>query len=445
MTLNPNAFGPSADFAPAQPPASVAAAEASARPSIYRHLHKRTRFLGLLFLSILVPYSSGSAAEFRIGDYRAIALMGEPRLLTGVQYVSFAGDYGFIPPLPGAAAIEGHVRQESALLANFQLRVINLEFLLPGNSGLDKDRQTDAVALDVLKRSGYHVVSRANNHAMDFGYAGVHHNTRLLGEAGFKMIGLRTSSVYNWEIDGHAIALFSLADDTDRPDAEGLVLGIDDADLRLIGEHSSNADFRIAFVHLGSLGFYPSPHERTQVKRILHAGADLVVCTGSHFVKGFLYEDGKPVFYGIGNHIFSGSGDTEPVGIYAVAGLKDGKLVQLFVVPFHNAVFGEKTYALDESEFATFQRTFLDRSAADPGKYYSDPSSLAKMRDQLSRFDFTKVGEIRGRHVVYALGILYHHYPVIVIGSGLLVLASAGLLGRWIVRRHRRRKAKRTP
>ena len=79
------------------------------------------------------------------------------------------------------------------------------------------------------------------------------------------MIGTRSFPVYNWETGGGKIAIFSLTHYTDRPDPEGLILKINKSDLDLVKKESSNADFRIAFVHLGSMSFYPSPHERTQV------------------------------------------------------------------------------------------------------------------------------------------------------------------------------------
>jgi Bacterial capsule synthesis protein PGA_cap len=401
----------------------------------------RARVLGLFVLSILVLYSSASARELRIGHYRAIVLLGEPRLLPDVQYVSFAGDYGFSRRLPSTEAIERHIAQESALHSNFQLKVINLEFMLPGSSKRELDRQIDKVTIDLMKRTGYNLVSRANNHAMDYGREGVTYNTGLLQDAGLKMIGTREFPVYNWETGAGKIAIFSLTDYTDRPDPDGLILKINEADLDLIKKESSKADFRIAFAHLGSMSPYPSPHERTQVERILEAGADLVVCAGSHFSKGFVYERGKPVIYDIGNHLLSYVDHvTEPVGIYFVAGFRTKKLVQLVVIPFHNEIFSGKIGPLDDTDLASFQKTLLDRSTSDPNKYFSDPSSLIRLQQGLNRFSFSKLNELRGRHILYAASVLYNHYPVIVIGSGLLTVTLTILFVRWTLLRQKKRK-----
>ena len=180
-----------------------------------RHL-----FSVLFLLLAVFPGVSWPAEEFRIGQYRALSLFGEPRLLPDTDYVSFVGDFGFSGRLPPKDAIERHLAHESALLSNFQLRVINLESMLPGGSGLDLDRQIDGAMIDILKRTGYDVVSRANNHALDFDREGVLYNTTELKKAGFKMIGLREFPVYEWEARGYKIAIYALTGYTDREDAE---------------------------------------------------------------------------------------------------------------------------------------------------------------------------------------------------------------------------------
>jgi hypothetical protein len=114
--------------------------------------------------------------------------------------------------------------------------------------------------------------------------------------------------------------------------------------------------------------------------------------------------------------------------------------VQLVVIPFHNEIFSGKIGPLDETDLASFQKTLLDRSTSDPNRYFSDPSSLIRLQEGLSRFSFTKLNELRGRHILYAAGVLYNHYPVIVIGSGLLTVTLGVLFVRWTLLRQRNRK-----
>ena len=137
----------------------------------------------LLFLFVLLfplnLWAAPPANEFQIGDYRALVLLGQAKILGDVHYVSFTGDFGFAGRLPSTEAIERHIAQESALLSNFQLKVINLEFIFPGNSKRELDRQIDKVTIDLMKRTGYDLVSRANNHARDHRREGVSYNTNF--------------------------------------------------------------------------------------------------------------------------------------------------------------------------------------------------------------------------------------------------------------------------
>ncbi|MGH8546925.1 MAG: CapA family protein, partial [Gammaproteobacteria bacterium] len=321
------------------------------------------------------------------------------------------------------------------------LNVINLEFMLPGSSGKDLDRQIDRVAIDVLKRTGYDVISRANNHAMDFGRDGVGYNTRLLQQAEFKMMGTREFSGFTWKIGGYEIAIFSLTDSTDKPDPDRLILKIDASDLQIMRKAFSNADFRIAFVHLGSISFYRSPHERKQVKRIIDSGADLVVCTGTHFIKGFVYEDGKPVIYGIGDHpLFLVDNDTEPVGMHFVAGFKKRKLVQLFVIPFHNITVQGRSAPLNEAAVASFKDVLTDRSSADLSRYYSDPQALAGFKEELRQLNFSKLKDLRARHFLYATGILFHNHPVMATTMGLVLFIVALMITHRVIFRRMKRR-----
>ncbi|MFQ5852774.1 MAG: CapA family protein [Candidatus Binatia bacterium] len=404
-------------------------------------------FSALLLLVASFPAGLCVAAEFNIGEYRALSLLGEARLLPDTDYVSFAGDFGFSRRLPPTEAIRQHLAFESKLLANFHLSVINLEFMLPGFTGQQIDRQIDELVVDALQRAGYDVISRANNHALDYGPEGVRYNKAKLGAAGFQMIGTRDYPVYDWQAGAYRIAIYAVTDYADREDSEGLVLKVNSPDLSLIKEKSFDADFRVAFIHLGSVSVFPSPHEREQVKRLISAGADLVVCTGSHFTKGFVMENGKPVVYGLGNHLFSYIGpDTEPIGMHLVAGFKAGELAQLFVIPFQNAVMKGRTGPPDEATFATFRKTFLERSTTDTSSYFSDSRSLRKLKERLLRLSNSGLGDLKPRHVVYAIGIVLYHYSIVVIAGSALVLLSVVLfLRRRVLSRRSKNRDEATP
>ena len=66
---------------------------------------------------------------------------------------------------------------------------------------------------------------------------------------------------------------------------------------------------------------------------------------------------------------------------------------------------------------------------------------LSKVAKTSRPIRLCQVDQLRGRHIVYAAGILYHHYSVIFIGSGMLAVVFAVLFVRWAAVRQRNRKS----
>jgi hypothetical protein len=126
--------------------------------------------------------------------------------------------------------------------------------------------------------------------------------------------------------------------------------------------------------------------------------------------------------------------------MHFVAGFRDGNLVQLFVVPFYNEIMKGKTGPLDRADFALFENNLVARSTSDPNRYFSDPSSLARLKERINLFRLADIKEMRPRYVIYAVGIVYNHYPVLAIGSGLLVVSLTLILARLVFARQRNRK-----
>jgi hypothetical protein len=389
---------------------------------------------------------SGAAhgQEFPLGDWRAYSLMGPPGVRGGIQYVCFSGDQGLKDWLPLDSDLAKYVANEASLLSRFQLKVVNLEATLPGLSGNAPDKRADDVILYSLTAAGYQVAGRANNHGLDLGPEGVRYTNQRLADVGLRVIGERTSPVFHWRAGQSRIDITAMADVMDRPDPGHLILMLDDESLALVRREMNEAAFRIAFVHLGSASRFVSPHEHSQVDRLQDAGFDLIVCTGSHFIKGFLMERGRPVAYGIGDHMTSisyGGADTEPIGTHLVAGFDGNRLVQIFVVPFRNDLRRGRMGPLDEVAFAQFVRTLRERSISDESKYYGDGGALKAMFHNIARLRLSTLTQLRPRHFAYAARIVVRQRPGWVAAAGGLLVAAfvVVLYGR---RSARLRKAK---
>jgi len=386
-------------------------------------------------IAVAVGLLSGGVAhgqDFRLGEWRAYALMGPPGVRERIQYVCFSGDQGLKDWLPQDGDLARYVANEASLLSRFQLKLVNLEATLPGLSGTAPDRRTDDVILYSLTAAGYQVAGRANNHGLDLGPEGVRYTDRRLADAGLRVIGERTSPVFHWQAGQSRIDISAMADVMDRPDPGHLILMLDDESLALVKREMNGAAIRIAFVHLGSASRFVSPHEHSQVERLLDAGFDLVVCTGSHFIKGFVMERGRPVAYGIGDHLTSisyGGADTEPIGTHLVAGFDGGRLVQIFVVPYHNDLRRGQVGPLDDPAFAQFVRTLRERSISDESKYYGDGGALKAMVHNVARLRLSTLTQLRPRHFVYAARIVVRQRPGwVAAAGGLLAAAVAGVV-----------------
>jgi hypothetical protein len=345
--------------------------------------------------------------RWELAEHAVLVLRGEAGLAQDTVYVSFTGDFGFWNRRPDAGALAAHVAREAPLLAHFQYRFLNLEFILPGEQGRPIDVDCESCALAIIRDLGFTHASLANNHALAFGYAGLSRNLRLLEAAGLEVCGLRERPVIGLDTAAGRLAVWSITDLLDQADPEHRVLRPRASDLALITRAVAGADLSIGFPHLGSRSIYPSPRELSLARRLTDLGSGLLACTGSHFVKGVDLSSAAPICFGLGNHLFAwDGGDTEADGMHLVAGLRAGRLVQLFAIPFANAIMDGRTGPLPPGQLADFERRLADRSTVDPERFFTDPrvraGALARLRGLRPR-DLLR---LRPRHMFWGLRAL---------------------------------------
>ena len=346
----------------------------------------------------------------QVNGWPALALQGPPEIPDGACTISFTGDFGFWNRHPDIAAISDNIEREREFLAGFDLRVLNLEFNLPGQGGRPSDFECERASLEIITRLGFDVISLANNHAASHGDIGISRNVNLLEERNIAIIGLRDRPSFMQEIAGFRLGLFSVTHLLDDPDREGRVLRTEPHHLSLIRESLAGSDVVIGFPHLGSRSIYPTPHERKLARQLLGIGANLLVCTGSHFVKGMLLTDSRPVVYGLGNHWFTWSGGgTEPIGMHLVVAVTEsGQIAGLYAVPFHNDIMNGMSGPLDDKEADAFFHEYMARSVDDPSLVWSDPRMQKGVLDRLQNLSWAQLRRLRPRHLSYGLRVLYH-------------------------------------
>jgi hypothetical protein len=213
-----------------------------------------------------------------------------------------------------------------------------------------------------LQEAGFTVMNLANNHAYDFGAGGLRQTTDALAGVGLEWTG-RPGQITVQKVGGIRVALVGFAP---YPWAQSLTDIA--AAKKLVRKAERSADVVVVTMHAGAEG-----SNRQHVKRgtelylgenrgdsmrfahaVVDAGADLVVGSGPHVLRGMEWYKGRLIAYSLGNFagykVFSLGGALSTSGILRVTLRGDGKFETGRLVPTH--LVGAGLPAIDPSESA---------------------------------------------------------------------------------------------
>ena len=252
------------------------------------------------------------------------------------------GDTPVLPPDPGTYLAP--VR--SALAA--QIVFGNLEGTLTSSTDSKcGPSSTDCFAFrapptyaQYLRDDGFTVLNSANNHSHDFGQQGVLDTSAALKAAGIVQAGL-PGQIGIAHVGSTAVAFVDFAP---YPDTNNL---LDLATARtLIEQAKTKAAIVVVYMHAGAEGSQADHvtgreeayvgEDRGNPQAFAHAavddGADLVVASGPHVLRGMEFYRGRLIAYSLGNfagyHNFSNSGDLSLSGILKVTLDGHGRLLK---------------------------------------------------------------------------------------------------------------------
>jgi len=207
------------------------------------------------------------------------------------------------------------------ILAQADVRIGNLECPVatvgqPHASKIATFR-AEPQTLSVL-RGRFDAVSLANNHSGDYGHAAFVETMGHLTNAGIAHFGgghdLAEAHRPLWiEKRGLKIAVLGYNEFKPRAfeagaDWPGVAWSEDDqviADIR--AARAAGADLVIPFMHWGwEKETRPSERQKTLARRMIDAGAALVVGSHPHVTQGAEIHKGKPIVYSLGNFVFDG-------------------------------------------------------------------------------------------------------------------------------------------
>ena len=256
---------------------------------------------------------SGKAAQGGMKAKTQPVLRKAPATFT----LTWVGDMTFGSPGAWPPDGTGSLLDEVKPYLHSDLTVGNLESALgdlpmtkcsPGEADCYQFEAPDSTAQD-LKADGFSAVNVANNHTLDAGEAGVSSTDNALDAAGLAYAG-RPGQITYLTRNGIKIALLGFApwsydaDALDIPAAEALVR-----------QAKAHAQVVIVMEHLGGEGdgyrhvtdteeYFLGQDRGNSVAfthGVIDAGADLVMGSGPHVLRGFQWYKGHLIAYSLGN------------------------------------------------------------------------------------------------------------------------------------------------
>lgn len=213
---------------------------------------------------------------------------------------------------------------DPALVARFaeaDFRIVNLEAPIAVRPKSPLIRKTGPhlsaakeTILPLLQRLGVDLVTLANNHIMDLGLPGLRETLQCLDRAGIRTVGAgldleEAVRPFIFEKDGMAVAILNFAENEWASAARGKA-GASPLDvignLAQIREARKSCELVIVIVHGGQEDVpVPTPRMVKLCRFYAENGASVVVGHHPHCLSGYEIHAGSPIFYSLGNFLFT--------------------------------------------------------------------------------------------------------------------------------------------
>ncbi len=246
--------------------------------------------------------------------------------------------------------------------------------------------------VEILKTGKFDVAALANNHIMDYGWAGLRDTLEVCRENVIRTVGAgkdldEAGEILYLERKGIRVAIvnaaeheFSIAGDR-RPGANPLdPVG----NYYKIKEARRNAHHVLAIVHAGKEHYpLPTPSLVRTFHFYIDAGASAVIGHHSHCAGGIEIYCGAPIIYGLGNFMFDWPTETfKPwfEGFLARLAVSKSAVDAVELIPYRQYKEENGLARLQDTE----RRQFLNE-IADYSKSIRDPAMLASSWRQLGQ------------------------------------------------------------
>ncbi|MFE4862970.1 CapA family protein [Streptomyces sp. NPDC056670] len=258
----------------------------------------------------------------------AVTAQPTPDLPPGTITLAFGGDVHFTErtaPRLNSTPADPALGPLSKTVAAADFAMVNLETAITTRGAAEPKLyhfRTPPSALTALQESGVDAVSMANNHAVDYGPAGLADTLDAVHHAPIPVLGIGANEAeaykpYVKNIRGVRLAVVAasqvmdLTNDKFRagPKKPGIASALDQTKLiAAVKRAKAEADVVVVYLHWGTEGqSCPGPEQKSIAAKLSAAGATAVVGTHAHVMLGSGMLGKSYVNYGLGNLLWYGT------------------------------------------------------------------------------------------------------------------------------------------
>jgi len=240
-----------------------------------------------------------------------------------------------------------------SLFKNSDLNIVNLEApVTNSNKTINKTgpniKSHEQSTKDVLDKLDIDVVTLANNHVLDYDEQGVADTLSFCKANNIRPVGAgmnleEASEILYVETQEGKIAIINFAEN-EWTAATEKTAGANPMDLinnfKQLQEAKKVADFVIVIVHGGNEHYaYPSPRMVKQYRFYAENGADAVISHHTHCISGYEIYNEVPIFYSLGNFLFTEKSNRKTwySGLVVSLQIEKGKKIGFDVIPIEQS------------------------------------------------------------------------------------------------------------
>ncbi len=294
--------------------------------------------------------------------FRLMGSLSFPRLLVnasgqangnGQPSLLFAGDFYLRPDHSLQNRCDLFAPAIIELVQQSAFSVVNFEGTLSAGDDHGICKEGPHLALNhcapaLLKSAGFHGITLANNHAMDYGAKALRRTLQVCADCGLQHVGAGVDSKHAMQplkvcLPGNVqLQILSMCErefGVSTGHAAGTAWLTSPEAEQAVGRAKQESDIVIVCAHGGNeLMPLPSAQRRRQLQRLIDAGADLVIGHHPHVPQGWEQYAGRYIFYSLGDFYFDSTDGKRYAyrdwGFMVRVHLEERRITALEVVPY---------------------------------------------------------------------------------------------------------------